>query len=165
MLGDSTLSSLYLKAEITGAERVDDDVLISVSDGRTFLVPLAFLGHFNSEYPLPIDAQHIILRHRPRIEHVFVDPEALRVYLVDGRQLHAPLSWFPRLVLGTPAERNHYIVRDNGQAIHWPELDEDIDLEGLLVAGPSTESTASIQRWFAAHCHGGVGTNGNGHKA
>jgi len=56
MPGENTLPSLYLKAEITSAQRVDDDVLISLSDGRAFLVPLAFLGHFDSEYPLPADA-------------------------------------------------------------------------------------------------------------
>jgi hypothetical protein len=160
MLGENTLPSLYLKAEITGAQRIDDDVLISLSDGRTFLVPLAFLGHFDSEYPLPTDAQLIILRRRPRIEHIFIDNEALHVHLVDGRELKAPLAWFPRLVLGSLAERNHYQLRDDGQAIHWPDLDEDIDLEGLLVGGPSAESAASIRRWLAERCKSETNSNG-----
>ena len=154
------MTSLYLKAEITGARRVDNDVLISLSDGRAFLVPLAFLGHFDSEYPLPTDAQLIILRHRPRIEHIFIDSEALHVHLADGREIKAPLAWFPRLVLGSPAERNHYQLRDEGQAIHWPDLDEDIDLEGLITGGPSVESAASIRRWLAERCKNEAFING-----
>lgn len=161
MPGDSTLPNLYLQAEITSAQRVDDDALIQLSDGRSFLVPLAFLRHFDSEHPLPTDAQLIVLRRRPRIEHVFVNDEALHIYLVDGRELKAPLAWFPRLVLGTPAERNHYVIRADNQAIHWPDLDEDIDLEALIIGGPSTESAASIRRWVAARSTSSPTLNGN----
>ena len=68
--------------------------------------------------------------------------------MLDGRTLSAPLAWFPRLVHGTAAERNDYELRGEEDVIHWPALDEDIDLEGLLVGGRSGESSASLQRWL-----------------
>lgn len=43
----------------------------------------------------------------------------------DGRLLSCPLAWFPRLLHGTPAERNHYELNGDENVIHWPQLDED----------------------------------------
>ncbi|MDA0243709.1 MAG: DUF2442 domain-containing protein [Chloroflexi bacterium] len=90
------------------------------------------------------------------MDHVRVTDTALWVYLVDGRTLSAPLAWFPRLVHGTAAERNHYELRGEEDVIHWPALDEDIDLEGLLVGGRSGENTASFQRWLGERAKKGT---------
>ncbi|MCW5852493.1 MAG: DUF2442 domain-containing protein, partial [Anaerolineae bacterium] len=73
---------------------------------------------------------------------------ALNVYLKDGRVLSSPLAWFPRLRHGTPAERNHYQLQGDDDVIHWPDLDEDIELLSLFQGGTSIESESSIQRWL-----------------
>jgi len=146
----STSNNLYLRGEIANTQILDDDLLLTVSDGQRYLIPLGFLGNFNSDYPLPSDAQLIILRTPPSIDHIHVSDTALNVYLTDGRLFAAPLAWYPRLLLGTPSERNYYELRADQQSIHWPELDEDIDLEALLIGGRSCESAASISRWLQA---------------
>jgi hypothetical protein len=63
---------------------------------------------------------------------VVVTDDALRVTLADGRELAAPLEWFPRLRDGTPAQRQNWRFIGRGQGMHWPELDEDISVAGLL---------------------------------
>ena len=52
--------------------------------------------------------------------------------LADGRELSAPLVWFPRLVEATDAQRRHWRLIGRGQGIHWPEVDEDISVASLL---------------------------------
>jgi hypothetical protein len=123
--------------------------LIHLSDGLIAAVPIDFLYRLNANYPVNPGAELLVLSESPEIEHVLVNDNALVVYLKDGRVLSAPLAWFPRLVLATPAERNQLEVRGDNQIIHWPALDEDIDLEGLLLGAKSRESAASIQQWLA----------------
>ncbi len=144
----NTFANLYLHGEITGTEILEDELLITVSDGQRYLIPLGFLGNFNSDYPLPADTQLLLLRTPPHVEHVHVSETMLNVYLTDGRLLAAPLAWYPRLLLATQAERNTYELCADGQSIHWPVLDEDIDLETLLIGGRSHENIASIRRWL-----------------
>ena len=57
---------------------------------------------------------------------------ALRVVLADGRELAAPLEWFPRLRDATPGQRRNWRLIGGGQGIHWPDIDEDIAVETLL---------------------------------
>ena len=52
--------------------------------------------------------------------------------LEDGRELSVPLAWFPRLLHGTPEQRENWEPIGGGQGIHWPELDEDISVAGIL---------------------------------
>jgi len=61
------------------------------------------------------------------------------VHLGDGRRLSAPIIWFPRLANASVAERNVYELIGNGEGIHWPQLDEDISVAGLLAGKPSVE--------------------------
>jgi hypothetical protein len=63
---------------------------------------------------------------------VQTDASLLRVTLADGRELAAPLEWFPRLRDATPEQRGHWRFIGRGRGIHWPDLDEDISIEGLL---------------------------------
>lgn len=133
--------------ETVSAQLCDKDLLVTV-DGEHYHIPTGFLPNFHSDYPLTSDAQLIILRNPPTIDHVHVSDSALNVYLTDGRLIAAPLAWYPRLSLATPAERNHYEIRYD--SIHWPEVDEDIDLESLLIGGRSCESVDSISRWLQA---------------
>jgi hypothetical protein len=52
------------------------------------------------------------------------------VDLEDGRTLGVPLIWFPRLLSGTPDQREDFFISPSG--LHWNELDEDISIAGLL---------------------------------
>jgi hypothetical protein len=63
---------------------------------------------------------------------VTTDDSSLRVVLADGRELAVPLEWFPKLRDATPEQRGHWRLIGRGQGIHWPEVDEDISVAGLL---------------------------------
>ncbi len=84
-----------------------------------------------------------------KAQDLVVTADALTVKLIDGRTLSVPLAWYPRLFHGTTEERNHWELIGDGEGIHWPELDEDISVEGLLLGRPSGESHRSLQRWFS----------------
>jgi hypothetical protein len=84
----------------------------------------------------------------PFVSDVMVTADTLTVELSDGRTLSVPLAWYPRLVHGTPAERDAWKSIGSGEGIHWPQLDEDISVEGLIAGQPSGESKASLERWL-----------------
>jgi Protein of unknown function (DUF2442) len=65
---------------------------------------------------------------------VTVTDERLIVTLADGRELSAPIIWFPRLSEATPAQRANWRFIGRGQGIHWPDIDEDISVGSLLRA-------------------------------
>lgn len=83
-----------------------------------------------------------------RIVKVFVTDDTLSVDLEDGRTIAIPIGWYPRLAHATPAERANFQISGAGYGIHWPDLDEDIGVEGLLLGKKSTESMASFERWL-----------------
>lgn len=84
----------------------------------------------------------------PRVVNVFVTDDTLSVDLEDGRTIAVPIVWYPRLAYGTPEERANFQVSGAGYGIHWPGLDEDIGVEGLLLGKRSTESPSSFERWL-----------------
>jgi hypothetical protein len=86
--------------------------------------------------------------HEPRAQTVTLDQESLKVDLVDGRTLIVPLVWFPRLWHGTPAERESFEIFGDGAFIHWPDLDEDLSVSGLLSGCSSGESPESLKKWL-----------------
>jgi hypothetical protein len=90
----------------------------------------------------------------PEVQDVRVSDDALTVDLSDGRTLSAPLAWYPRLLQATAEERNHWRLIGRGEGIHWPELDEDVSVEGLLLGRPSGESQRSFQRWLESRARG-----------
>jgi hypothetical protein len=63
---------------------------------------------------------------------VRVTADELVVQLTDGRTISVPVIWYPGLAAGTPDQRNHWELLGNGEGIHWPELDEDLSVAGLL---------------------------------
>ena len=63
---------------------------------------------------------------------VRLDREMLFVRLADGREIGAPLTWFPRLQAATPEQRGNWRLIGRGLGIHWPDVDEDISVAGLL---------------------------------
>src|ERR1039458_4458154 len=84
------------------------------------------------------------------IQDVKIAAESLSVDLTDGRTMSCPLAWFPRLVHATSAERSHWELLGRGVGIHWPDLDEDISLEGILAGRASGESQVSLRKWAGA---------------
>jgi hypothetical protein len=82
--------------------------------------------------------------------NVYTDSDTLTVELADGRILSVPLAWFPRLSHGTTEERSSWRLIGSGRGIHWPQLDEDISVEGLLAGRPSSESQTSFKKWLDA---------------
>lgn len=82
-------------------------------------------------------------------QQVQVTDDELVIALTDGRRISAPLAWYPRLLHGTPTERNHWRLIADGEGIHWPDLDEDLSVEGVVLGRPSGESQASLKRWLA----------------
>jgi hypothetical protein len=73
--------------------------------------------------------------------------DSMTVLLDDGRSLSVPLVWYPRLLDGSSEERARYELIGNGEGIHWPDLDEDISVEGLLAGRRSAESPRSLAKW------------------
>lgn len=65
---------------------------------------------------------------------VSVTEDAMRVVLADGREVSAPLQWFPRLLLATPEQRAQWELVGDGIGVHWPQIDEDIEIESLLAS-------------------------------
>jgi len=84
----------------------------------------------------------------PAATNVVVTDDTLTVDLSDGRTISVPLAWYPRLVHGTPDERAQWRLIGRGEGIHWPQLDDDISVEGLIAGRPSGESQASLARWI-----------------
>lgn len=84
------------------------------------------------------------------VKNVRVTDRFLIVDLRDGRVLSVPLAWYPRLAEGSPRERRNWEILGPGVGIHWPDLDEDISVEGLLLGLPSGESPGSLNAWRAA---------------
>jgi hypothetical protein len=83
-------------------------------------------------------------------QNVRVTDDTLVIDLTDGRTISVPLAWYPRLLQGTPKERSHWRLIGQGEGIHWPDLDEDISVQHVLLGKPSRESQASLKRWLEA---------------
>lgn len=83
-----------------------------------------------------------------RILNVTVTDDTLAVDLEDGRTVSVPIGWYPRLAHGRTAERDNFQISGAGYGVNWPDLDEDIGVEGLLLGKKSAESAASFERWL-----------------
>jgi hypothetical protein len=75
----------------------------------------------------------------PRGKAVEITDERLAVTLADGRVIITPLDWYPRLLRGTPEQRAKWEWIADGIGIHWPLLDEDLGIGGMLRGVPSME--------------------------
>lgn len=80
---------------------------------------------------------HVVLD--PRAMDVTVNDDELRVDLVDGRTIIVPIVWFPRLAHARQAERDKWELLGDGNGIHWPDLEEDISVPGLLLGREADE--------------------------
>lgn len=68
----------------------------------------------------------------PLIELVRFDGDRLIVELSDGRMLGTPIRWYPRLHRATPEQRGRWELLGPGIGVHWPDIDEDLSLDGML---------------------------------
>jgi len=80
------------------------------------------------------------LQNSARAVEVRVTEEQLVVTLADGRVLSVPLAWFPRLFNASPRERERFELLGDGEGIHWPLIDEDLSVAGLLRGDRSAEA-------------------------
>jgi hypothetical protein len=76
----------------------------------------------------------------------------LVVDLADGRTISVPLTWHPRLVHATPAERANFVLEHDG--LEWPDLNELISVRGMLLGRKSGECQRSLDRWLAYRARG-----------
>jgi hypothetical protein len=73
-----------------------------------------------------------IVERAPLATEVSFTADELVVALADGRRLSVPLAWFPRLAKASAEELCNFELMGDGEGIHWPDLDEDLSVEGLL---------------------------------
>lgn len=78
----------------------------------------------------------------PRIRQVNVSEDEITARLADGRVISVPLGWSWRLSEATPAQRAKFRLIGNGQGIHWPDVDEDTSVEGMLLGSPAPRPKA-----------------------
>jgi hypothetical protein len=72
-----------------------------------------------------------------RVKDVHFTEYTFSVDLVDGRTITVPLVWYPKLLHATPEQLANWQICGGGYGIHWPELDEDLSTEGLLLGAPA----------------------------
>ncbi|MEO6164486.1 MAG: DUF2442 domain-containing protein [Candidatus Binatia bacterium] len=80
---------------------------------------------------------NIVANTEPRIRDIKVTSDTITAYLVDGRTVSVPLAWSWRLSEATPAQRAKWRLIGDGQGTHWPDVDEDISIEGMLRGVPA----------------------------
>ncbi|MCE9593574.1 MAG: DUF2442 domain-containing protein [Planctomycetes bacterium] len=73
-----------------------------------------------------------------KVRDVRVTRDLLTVDLLDGRTISVPLAWYPRLLKATATQRANWKVCGGGFGIHWPDVDEDLSVEGLLRGAPAS---------------------------
>ena len=78
----------------------------------------------------------------PRIADLRVTDSEITAFLVDGRTVSVPLAWSWRLSDATPSQRSHWELIGEGVCVHWPEIDEDISVEGMLNGSPAPRPVA-----------------------
>lgn len=85
----------------------------------------------------------LALQADERVKNVIVDEEVIRVDLMDGRAIEAPVAWFPRLAAATPEQRRNWRISGGGYGIHWEDVDEDLSTAGLLRGAPAPQARFS----------------------
>ena len=91
----------------------------------------------------------LVVDHEVFVLAVSFSEDAMTVSLDDGRTISVPLAWYPRLLAGMPEERMRVELIGDGEGMHWPDLDEDISVEGIVAGRRSAESASSLARWMS----------------
>ena len=79
-----------------------------------------------------------------KIKAVRLDEDTLTVDLADGRTLSTPLAWYPRLLHATAAQRNNFVISGAGFGIHWPDVDEDLSVHGMLAGAAAPGARVAV---------------------
>lgn len=90
----------------------------------------------------------LALEHESLAQKVVFTEDSFVVYLSDGRNISVPIIWYPRLLNGNKQERENYELIGDGEGIHWPDIDEDISVDGILAGRRSGESQSSLDKWL-----------------
>jgi regulator of protease activity HflC (stomatin/prohibitin superfamily) len=72
-----------------------------------------------------------------RVRRVAVTGDLITFHLMDGRVISVPLAWSWRLTDATPEQRNNYKIIGDGHGVHWPDVDEDLSVEGMFHGIPA----------------------------
>jgi hypothetical protein len=81
-----------------------------------------------------------------RIQNATVNDDEISAHLMDGRTISVPLVWSWRLSEATPEQRSRFEIIGDGVGIHWPEIDEDLSVQGMLHGIPARKPTGRIPR-------------------
>jgi hypothetical protein len=73
----------------------------------------------------------------PRLLNVQVSEDEITAFLLDGRTISIPIAWSWRLSEATSEQRLNFEIIGEGLGIHWPDIDEDISVEGMLYGSPA----------------------------
>ena len=73
----------------------------------------------------------------PKLLDIQITEDEIIAHLVDGRTITVPLAWSWRLSEATPDQRRKFEIIGNGHGVHWPDIDEDISVEGMLCGSPA----------------------------
>ncbi len=74
----------------------------------------------------------LVVEMHPQAHNVSCDETTINVELIDGTTISAPLVWFPRLAKASQEQLNNWQILGDGEGIHWPDVDEDLSVQGLL---------------------------------
>jgi Protein of unknown function (DUF2442) len=80
-----------------------------------------------------------------QIADVRFDDCRMYVLLQDSREISVPLWWYPRLLRATPQQRNNWEILPFGDALHWPDIDEDLDVQGFLIGAKAPNATPPVE--------------------
>ncbi len=84
--------------------------------------------------------------YEPRLINLEVTEDEIIAYLMDGRTIAVPLVWSWRLSKATYQQRQHFKILGDGQGVHWPDIDEDISVEGMLHGTPARRPSNSTKQ-------------------
>jgi hypothetical protein len=82
----------------------------------------------------------IVVSADARVKEVSVTDELITFHLADGRVISVPLAWSWRLTEATAAQRANFEIICDGVGVHWPDVDEDLSVEGMLHGVPARRS-------------------------
>ncbi len=74
----------------------------------------------------------LTIKVESRIIDLSFAKNTLHVVLTDGREISAPLEWFPKLRDANEQQRNNWRLIGRGIGIHWKNIDEDISVKSFL---------------------------------
>jgi hypothetical protein len=78
-----------------------------------------------------------IAANEARIDSLEITDDTITAHLLDGRTISVPLVWSWRLAGATLQQRMNFEIIGAGEGVHWPEIDEDISVQGMLHGIPA----------------------------